>query len=490
MTVPSRRTAAASTDPSDPSDPSDVAVRAGRRRLTVDYKTRIVQEAAQCRTPGEIGSLLRREGLFSSHLTMWRKQYHDGARQALARTRGPKPTRANPRDVTRLQRENAALRAATRARGAGDHHPKESGGAPRTRAERRARRQHMTAMLQEHDPTCGVARLSAALGVPRSSAYRWRRPAVRPIANSTTVDTPTVDSTTVARHPSPRALAPEAQAQVLAYLRDPRVVDRAPAQVHAALLDEGTYVCRVRTMYRLLASFHEVRARRAQRVHRPHPVPRLVATRPNHVWTWDVTDLRGPVKGERYKLYVVLDLCSRYVVAWMLAWQESARLAQRLIRTACAREGIVQGQLTTHSDRGSIQVARDLHELYQALGIVRSLSRPRVSNDNPYSESLFKTTTYAPTYPERFDGYAQALDWCTAFFPYYNHEHHHEGLAWLTPATVHHGHAPEILAQRQRVMDGAFQQHPERFVKGPPRVPQLPHEVWINQLVDQTAVIG
>ena len=339
----------------------------------------------------------------------------------------------------------------------------------------------MTETLQTHGETLGVARVSAALGVPRASAYRWRTPPAPP---------PERDGAVIVRTPSPRALSPAAQDQVLAYLRDPRFVDRAPAQVHATLLEEGTYVCSVRTMYRLLATFHEVRARRAQRTHPTHAVPRLVATRPNQVWTWDVTDLKGPVKGERYKLYVVLDLFSRYIVAWMLARRESATLAQRLIRTACERQGIVRDQLTTHSDRGSIQVAKDLHDLYQALGIVRSLSRPRVSNDNPYSESLFKTTKYAPTYPERFDHYAHAKAWCGPFFQHYNHEHKHEGIAWLTPTTVHEGRAAGILAQRQQTMDRAYQQHPERFVNGPPRVPPLPTEVWINKAEDQTAVIG
>ena len=229
------------------------------------------------------------------------------------------------------------------------------------------------------------------------------------------------------RTPSLRALSPGAQAQVLAYLRDPRFVDR---------------------------------------------------------------DLKVPVKGARYTLCVVLDLFSRFVVAWMLARRESATLAQRLIRTACAREGTVPGQLTTHSDRGSIQVAKDLHDLYQDLGIVRSLSRPRVSDDNPYSESLVKTTKYAPTYPDRFDGFAPAKAWCGPFFQDYNHEHKHEGIAWLTPATVHEGRAQTVLAQRQAVMDAAYQQHPERFVKGPPRVPHLPTEVWINQAEDQTAFVG
>jgi putative transposase len=184
-----------------------------------------------------------------------------------------------------------------------------------------------------------------------------------------------------------------------------------------------------------------------------------------------------------------LDLFSRYVVAWMLARRESATLAKRLIRTACERHGIVKGQLTTHSDRGSIQVAKDLHDLYQDLGIVRSLSRPRVSNDNPYSESLFKTTKYTCDYPDRFDGFTQATTWCDRFFRRYHTEHRHSGIAFLTPAAVHFGEAPALLAQRQVVMNLAYEQHPERFVKGPPLVPQLPTEVWINQAEDRTATI-
>ncbi len=315
--------------------------------------------------------MLRREGLFSSQLTTWRKQYHAGARQALSQRRGPKP-RADTETMERLQRENDRLRDQLARAELVISIQKTIGAAGAAPTSRRESRAHMTATLQTHGNAIGMSTLSGALGVPRSSAYRWLRPPAPPLASDGQRDGQR-DGQAVARAPSPRALSPAAQTQVLAYLRDPRFVDRAPAQVYATLLDEGTFVCSVRTMYRLLATFHEVRARRAQRVHPPYAVPRLVARQPNQVWTWDVTDLRGPTKSERYKLYVVLDLFSRYVVAWMLARRESARLAQRLIRTACAREGIVPGQLTTHSDRGSIQVAKDLHDLYQDRGIVRSL---------------------------------------------------------------------------------------------------------------------
>lgn len=276
---------------------------------------------------------------------------------------------------------------------------------------------------------------------------------------------------------------------MLAQLHAARFVDRSPAQVYATLLEEDTYLCSPRTMYRILHAQHEVRERRAQRTHPTYAVPRLTATQPNHVWTWDVTELKGPHKGDRYKLYVVLDLYSRLVVAWMLADRESTRLAQRLIKTACRRHGIPKGQLTTHSDRGSIQTAKDWHALYEDLGIVRSLSRPRVSNDNPHSESLFKTTKYASTYPGRFAHYAHAQQWCTDFFHHYNNEHRHSGIAYLTPAVVHAGQAPAHLAQRDGRLRAAYQQHPERFVKGAPKPSRLPTEVCINRAEAQSVVL-
>lgn len=321
----------------------------------------------------------------------------------------------------------------------------------------------------------GIATTSGALGLARSTAYRW----MRPIGSAATRE----------KAPSPRALVASEKELVLEHLRSERFVDKAPAQVHATLLEEGVCLCSVRTMYRILEEKREVRERRAQLVHPRYAVPVLVATQPNEVWTWDVTQLRGPVKGDRYFLYVVLDLFSRYVVAWMLALRESAALAKRLIRAGCERHGILPGQLTTHSDRGSIQVAQTVHDLYEDLGIIRSLSRPRVSNDNPFSESQFKTTKYWADYPDRFEGFQHANSWCATFFPKYNFEHRHSGIAHLTPAAVHFGEAAELLARRQEALDQAYRLHPERFVKGPPRVQPLPTEVWINREEDQTAYV-
>lgn len=331
----------------------------------------------------------------------------------------------------------------------------------------------MTAALTEVASSACWAAVGAALGLPRATRYRWMRPS-RPRPERR-------------RAPSPRALSAAEQAVVLAHLHAERFVDQSPAQVYATLLDEDTSLCSPRTMYRILAAYQQVRERRAQRAHPPHAVPRLRATAPNQVWTWDVTDLRGPKKGVHYKLYVVVDLFSRYVVAWMLAPRESATLAKRLIARACRRHKIRRGQLTTHSDRGSIQIAKDLHALYEDLGVVRSLSRPRVSNDNPFSESLFKTVKYTAGYPDRFVDFAHAEAWCTAFFTAYNTQHKHSGLAYCTPATVFHGQAADQLAQRHRTMTHAYRQHPERFVRGVPTRDVLPPVVTLNPIAEDHA---
>ena len=214
---------------------------------------------------------------------------------------------------------------------------------------------------------------------------------------------------------------------------------------------------------------------------------RLTATQPNQVWTWDVTDLTGPTKGEHDKLSVVLDLYRRYVVAWMRARRESAALARRLIATACRRHGMVPGQLTTHRDRGRLHLAKDLHAPYEDLGLVRSRSRPRVNNDHPHVESLFKTTTYSAGYPDRFTDFAHAEQWCAAFFTYDNTMHTHSWIASCTPAMVYGGDAPAVLAQRHRTMTRAFALTPARFVRGAPRTATLPTTVSIHPIAEDHA---
>ncbi len=309
--------------------------------------------------------------------------------------------------------------------------------------------------------------LCRALGVAPATCYRARDRARR--------------ATVAPRPPAPpRALAAPERAQGLAVLHEDRFVDLAPAQVYATLLDEGTYLCAERTMYRLLADAHEVCERRAQRRHPVYAAPELLATGPNQLWSWDITKLKGPTTWSALHLYVVLDVFSRYVVGWMLAPRESAQLAERLIATCCRREGITPGQLTIHADRGAAMTSTSVALLLAELGVTKTHSRPHVSNDNPYSEAQFKTLTYRPTFPTRFGSMEDARASCTAFFVWYNTIHRHSGLGLHTPCDMHHGHADARRAQRAVVLTAAYQATPHRFVNHPPVPAALPTAAWIN----------
>lgn len=314
-----------------------------------------------------------------------------------------------------------------------------------------------------------------ALGVSAATFYRRQQP--QPIR----VPRP--------RPSPPRALPAAEREHVLEVLHSERFVDSSPAQVSATLLDDDQqYLCSPRTMYRILDEAQEVKERRNQCRRPNYKKPELVATGPNQVWTWDLTKLRGPAKWTYYYLYVVLDLFSRMVVAWMLAHRESGELAKNLFSQAYDQQGIEPGQLTVHNDRGSAPTAKTLYQLHADLGIEPSVSRPYVSNDNPFSEALFKTFKYAPAYPDRFGSYPDGLLWCRTFFPWYNEEHRHSGLTFLTPAAVHEGRGEAILAQRHQTMQAAHTAHPERFPNGPPRRSTLPGAVWINPPEDRTQV--
>ena len=277
----------------------------------------------------------------------------------------------------------------------------------------------------------GTEAACQALGVSRATVYRRRRPRPAPAPRS---------------RPS-RALTGAEHHAVLAELHHPRFVDRAPAEVYAPLLDEGRSLCSLRTMYRLLAGADEVRERRNQLRH-VAPKPELLATRPNEVWSWDITKLLGPAKWTSYSLYVILDIFSRYVVGWMVAYQESAALAERLIAATCETQEIVSGQLTVHADRGGSMTFKPVARLLADLGITRTHSRPHVSNDNPFSEAQFKTLKYRPDFPDRFGSLEGARAFCQPFFTWYNTEHRHGGIGLLTPAMVHAGHAEVVRARR------------------------------------------
>lgn len=267
--------------------------------------------------------------------------------------------------------------------------------------------------------------------------------------------------------------------QALDLLHSPRFADSSPAQIYATLLDEGRYLCSIRTFYRLLESQHELRERRNQLRHPSYQRPELLATAPNQVWSWDITKLRGPVKGSHYSLYVILDIYSRYVVGWLVAEGESKALAERLIRETINKYSIPPRQLTLHADRGSCMTAQSVAQLLAELDVAKSHSRPHTSNDNPFSEAQFKTLKYCPTFPDRFASIHDARVFCRAFFSGYNNQHRHSGIALLTPADVHFGRARQILQQRAETLNAAYQAHPLRF-KRPP-VPQAPPQaVWIN----------
>ncbi len=321
----------------------------------------------------------------------------------------------------------------------------------------------MTA-VESVTPAIGTAPACHALGLPRASLYRMRQPR----------------KAAAPRPAPPRTLAPGERQAVLDVLHSERFVDHAPAQVHATLLDEGQYLCSPRTMYRILDSAHEVKERRDQ-VRRPHYVrPELLATRPNEVWSWDITKLMGPAKWTYFYLYVILDVFSRYVVGWMVAPRESAALAERLISETCEKQHIQEGRLTLHADRGSSMTSKPVALLLADLGVIKTHSRPHVSNDNPFSESQFKTLKYRPEFPERFGCLEDGRAFGHVFFPWYNNEHHHSGLGFLTPAVVHYGLAEAVREKRNDVLVAAYAAHPERFVKGTPQPAELPRAVWIN----------
>jgi putative transposase len=317
------------------------------------------------------------------------------------------------------------------------------------------------------DSEVGTAELCQSLGVSRASLYRSRQPEV-------------LQEPKRSRANHPRALDPMERQAVLDMLHSERFCDQSPAEVHATLLDEQTYLCAPRTMYRLLKQAHEVRERRDHLRHPHYTKPELVATGPNQVWSWDITKLKGPIKWAYFHLYVILDIFSRNVVGWMVARSESARLAERLIEETCAKQDIPPGQLTIHADRGAAMTSKAVALLFSDLGIEGSHSRPHVSDDNPFSESHFRTIKYRPEFPDRFGSLEHARQVCRVLFTWYNTEHHHSSLAFLTPAAVHHGHAEEVLAARHRTRLVAYAAHPERFVNGAPRRENLQTAVWIN----------
>lgn len=323
--------------------------------------------------------------------------------------------------------------------------------------------------VTELAPLVGVKAACEAVGRPRATHYRRHRKSAAP---------PRPER---APRPQPRALTEAEQEQVLGVLHEPRFVDLAPAEVHAILLDEGTYLCSVATMYRILRAAGEVRERRRQATHPPRVKPELVATGPNQCWSWDITKLAGPAKWTYYYLYSIIDIYSRYTVGWMVATKESAELAERLLSETIAKQQVRRDQLTIHADRGSSMASKPVAFLLADLGITKSHSRPRCSNDNPYSEAQFKTLKYRPDFPATFGCLQDARAFCDTFYRWYNTAHRHSGIAMHTPHDVHHGHTQTVRDARAHVLTAAYHATPERFVRRPPQPLELSAEAWINR---------
>ena len=339
------------------------------------------------------------------------------------------------------------------------------------------------AAVERTETDVGVAPLCRAMNLSRATFYRCRngRGAEALAHEQTQTQTNTPASDPVARQPvSHRALSGAERHGALEALHSPRFVDKTPYEVYATLLDEGEYLCSIRTMYRILEANGEVRERRNQLRRPNYKKPELLACAPNEVWSWDITKLLGPAKWTYFYLYVILDIFSRFVVGWMVATRESKALATRLISDTCAKQKIARGQLTLHADRGSSMRSKPVALLLGDLGVTKTHSRPHVSNDNPYSESQFKTMKYRPEFPERFGSIQDARAFCGPFFEWYNTEHYHSGLGLLTPETVHYGQAESVIESRQEVLFEAWAAHPERFVRGTPAPPELPEAAWIN----------
>ena len=328
------------------------------------------------------------------------------------------------------------------------------------------------AALIELEPVVGVKPACELLGRPRASRYRALQPPTEKVR--------------APREAPANALSPAEREQVLAVLRAPEHCDLAVAQVWARELDEGRYYCSISSMYRILRAQGEVRERRCQATHPAKVRPELVARTANVVWSWDITKLRGPDRGIYYDLYVILDIYSRYVVGWTLAPSESGELAKDLITDCLTRQQIARDTLTIHADRGTSMTSKPVSQLLVDLGVVRSHSRPHVSNDNPYSEAAFKTLKYCPAFPDRFGSIADARAFCVRFFSYYNHEHRHSGIGLHTPASVHYGTAVEIRAQRAATLHAAYAANPTRFTRAPVP-PKLPTIAWINEPLEEIA---
>lgn len=330
----------------------------------------------------------------------------------------------------------------------------------------------MMKLAVEASSEYGISESCKAFGVSQAAFYRQRNPK------------PEIETK---NKKNQRRLTKNEEDIVLNVLTNKRFMDESVPEIYTTLLDENTYLCSQRTMYRILERTQAVRERRDQCHHPEYKKPELLATGPNQVWSWDITKLKGPQKWSYYYLYVIMDIYSRYIVGWLTATRESAALAERLIQDTCFKQDIGQNQLTIHADRGTSMRSKLVAQLLADMGITKTHSRPHTSNDNPYSEAQFKTLKYHHTFPKSFGCIEDAKTFLRGFFAWYNCQHKHSGIGYVTPEDMHIGKAHRIREKRCCVLNQAYQNHPERFVKGVPQPPEIPKAAWINKPEEKVA---
>lgn len=323
-------------------------------------------------------------------------------------------------------------------------------------------------MVNDLSTIVGTKTACHGFGIPRSSYYYWKNPGSQTVPFQER------------KLPNFAYTVPEKQ-EILNVMNSDIYMNQTPYEIYASRLDDGEYLCSVRTMYRILGENDQVRERRQVRRSNNYQKPELLATKTNQVWSWDITKLKGPEKWTYFYLYVIIDVFSRFVVGWMVAYRELSSLATQLIGKTCKRQNIESDQLTIHADRGSSMRSKQVAFLLSDLGVTKSHSRPYVSNDNPFSESHFKTMKYRPDFPERFNSMAEARELCRLFFAWYNEKHYHSGIGFLTPESVHYGFAEDTLENRKKVLLNAFENNPKRFRFKKPKLKNLPKSVWINK---------
>lgn len=323
-------------------------------------------------------------------------------------------------------------------------------------------------MTNELSTKVGIKRACNSFGIPRSTYYYWKHLTAKPVLCQKR------------KQPDFAYTLAERQ-KILTIMNSDIYMNQTPYEIFASKLDAGEYLCSVRTMYRILKDNDQVRERRNIKRSNNYQKPELLATKPNQVWSWDITKLKGPQKWTYIYLYVIIDIFSRYVVGWLAAHRESSSLAEKLIEETCTKQNIKQGQLTIHADRGPSMKSKTVAFLLSDLGVTKSHSRPYVSNDNPFSESHFKTMKYRPEFPRRFNSLLEVRKFCRTFFKWYNKEHYHSGIGFLTPESLHYGFANDILEKREKVMSHAYEKNPKRFRFRKPKMKNLPKTVWINK---------